>query len=143
MGEDKRGIQMMKLSEYRVTTLVKQDNLPYNSYITTCGDKIYQTIDDTSTVTCYTMKGEQLWEYKDVSLLQDPSGVTVDNKYNVYVTSFISDKVVVVEPDGRQGRQLISSDEGLNGPAGIYFVKSKNSLLVTNYNGLAFLYDMF
>jgi hypothetical protein len=70
---------MMKLSDDRVTTLTKQSNLSYNSYITTCGDKIYQTIADTSTVTCYTMKGEQLWEYKDVSLLQDPSGVTVDN----------------------------------------------------------------
>jgi hypothetical protein len=30
--EDKRGIQMMKLSEYRVTTLVKQDNMPHISY---------------------------------------------------------------------------------------------------------------
>jgi DNA-binding beta-propeller fold protein YncE len=89
------------------------------------------------------MKGERLWEYKDVSLLNGPRSVTVDNQYNTYVTSFTSNAVVVVEPDGRQGRQLISSDDGLNGPAGIYFVKSKNSLLVTNYDGLAFLYDMF
>ena len=140
--EEERGIQMMKLADGRVTTVVKQDNLPYDSYITTCGDKIYQTINATSTVTCYTMKGEQLWEYKDVSLLQDPSGVTVDNKYNVYVTSFISDTVVVVEPDGRQGRQIISGDDGLNGPTGLYFDKSKNSLLVANYKESCFLYAM-
>jgi hypothetical protein len=140
--EDNRGIQMMKLSDGRVTTLVKQDNLPYNSYITTCGDNIYQANRHTSTVTCYTIKGEKLWEYKDVSVLNDPSGITVDNKSNVYVTSFTSNTVVVVAPDGRQGRQLISSDDGLKGPTGLYFDKSKISLLVTNYCGPAFLYDM-
>jgi hypothetical protein len=54
--EHQRGIQMMKLSDDRVTTLVEQSNLPYHSYLTTCGDKIYQTNNNTRTVTCYTMK---------------------------------------------------------------------------------------
>jgi hypothetical protein len=40
--EYERGIQMMQLSDDRVTTLVKEPKL-YCSYITTCGDKIYQT----------------------------------------------------------------------------------------------------
>ena len=132
----------MKLSDDRVTTFVKQSNLPYGSYITTCGDKIYQTNGDTSTVTCYTIKGEKLWEFKDTSVLKDPRGVTVDNNSNVYVTSYTSNTVVVLEPDGRQGRQLISRDDGLNGPTGIYFDKSKNSLLVVDKIGSAFLYEM-
>jgi DNA-binding beta-propeller fold protein YncE len=139
--EQQRGIQKMKLSDDRVTTLVKQSNL-YNSYITTCGEKIYQTNCYTSTVTCYTIKGEKLWEFKDESVLKDHRGVTVDNNSNVYVTSCSSNKVVVLEPDGRQGRQLISSEDGLNGPTGLYFDKSKNCLLVTNYRGPAFLYHM-
>jgi len=41
--EPERSIQMMTLSGCRFTTLVKQSNLPCDSYITTCGDKIYQT----------------------------------------------------------------------------------------------------
>ena len=117
--ERKRGIQMMKLFDYEVTTLVKQSNLPDDSYIITCGDNIYQTNGDTSTVTCYTIKGEKLWEFKDASVLKDPRGVTVDNNFNVYVTSFTSNRVLVLEPDGTQGRQLISRDDGLNGPTGI------------------------
>jgi len=140
--ENKRGIQMMKLSNDRVTTLVKQDNLPYDSFIATSGDKIYQTTNDNSTVTCYTMKGEKLWQYKDVSVLTYPYGITVDNKSNVYVTSFTSNTVVVIAPDGRQGRKLISSDDGLKVPTGLYFDKSKNSLLVTNGHGPVFLYEM-
>jgi hypothetical protein len=116
--EYQRGIQMMKLSDDRVTTLVKQSNLSYDSYITTCGDKIYQTNCSSSTVTCYTIKGEKLWEFEDVSVVKDPRGVTVDNNSNAYTTSRNSNKVVVLEPDGRQGRQLISSEDGLNGPTG-------------------------
>jgi len=133
---------MMKLSDDTVTTLVKQRNLPYSSYITTCGNKIYQTDCNTGTVTCYMLKGGKLWEYKDVSVLNGPQGITVDNKYNVYVTSFTSNNVVVLEPNGRQGRQLISSDDGLEYPIAIYVNKSKNSLLVTYNQGPAFLYHI-
>ena len=75
-------------------------------------------------------------------MLKDPQGVTVDNNSNVYVTSYSSNKVVVLEPDGRQGRQLTSRDDGLISPTGIYFDKSKNSLLIVNINGPAFLYEM-
>ena len=132
---------MMKLSDDRVTTLVKQTNLPSNSYVTTCGEKIYQTDRNTNTVTCYTIKGDKLWEFKDESVLNDPRGVTVDNDGNVYVTSCSSSSVVVLEPDGRQGRQILSSDDGLKEPRGIYFDKSKNSLIVTKYYGPCFLYQ--
>jgi glucose dehydrogenase len=81
--EEQRGIQMMKLSDDRSTTLVKQISLPSDSYITTCGEKIYQTNPNTKAVTCYTIKGDKLWESKDESVLNDPTGVTVDNDGNV------------------------------------------------------------
>ena len=85
--EVQRGIQMMKLSDDRITTLVKQSNMPSYSYITICREKIYQTNRNTNTVTCYTINGDKLWEYKVESVLNDPMGVTVDNNGNVYVTS--------------------------------------------------------
>ena len=89
-----------------------------------------------------TTKGEKLWVVKDASILNDPQGIAVDNNYNVYVTSCISNSVVVIEPNGREGRQLISSDGELNDPNRIYVNKSKNSVLVTNYRGPALLYHM-
>ena len=46
------------------------------------------------------LKGGKLREYKDVSVLNDPPGVAVDNNYNVYVTSCSSHSVVVLEPNG-------------------------------------------
>ena len=132
---------MMKLSDDRIITLVKQTNLPSDSYVTTCGEKIYQTDHTTKTVTCYTIKGDKLWKFKDESVLTDPRGVTVDNDGNVYVTSCNSNSAVVIEPDGRQGRQIINSNVGLKDPIGIYFDKYKNSLMVVNFSGPCFLYQ--
>ena len=43
------------------------------------------------------MKGEQLWEHKDVSMLKVPRDVTVENKFNVYVTSYTCNSVVVLD----------------------------------------------
>ena len=110
---------MMKLSDDIITTLVKQRNLQYDSYIATCREKIYQTNPNTNTVTCYTIKGDKLWEFKDESLLNDTRGVTVDNYDNVYVMSYKSNSVVLLEPDGSQGRQILNSDDGLKDPMGI------------------------
>jgi hypothetical protein len=49
--EYQRGIHTMKLSDDRITILVKQRNLPSDSYLTTCREKIYQTNPNTNTVT--------------------------------------------------------------------------------------------
>jgi hypothetical protein len=51
-------------------------------------------------------------------VLIDPRGVTVDNDGYVYVTSYNSNSVVVLEPDGRHGRQILSSNGGLKMPTG-------------------------
>ena len=72
-------------------------------------------------------------------MLKDPFCITVDNDYNAYVTSY---NVVVLEPEGRQGRQLIRNNDGLKDPTGIYFDKFNNSLLVINCHGLGFLYQI-
>jgi streptogramin lyase len=101
--------------------------LPY--LMTTCREKIYQTNTNTNTVTCYTIKGDKLWEYKDESLLKDPHGVTVDNYDNVYVTSCRSNSVVVLEPDGSQGRQILNSDDGLKDPTGLFVILVEMSII--------------
>jgi len=75
---------------------VKQKNWAYGSYIAKCEDKIYQTNNNTNACTCYTIKVEQLWEFKDVSVLNDPRGLIMDNNYKVYVTSRTSNSIVVM-----------------------------------------------
>jgi hypothetical protein len=61
---------------------------------------------------------QNYWNKKEskVNTPDTGRGVTVDNDGNVYVTSYSSNSVVVLEPDGRHGRQILSSDNGLKNP---------------------------
>lgn len=138
--EKSHGINMIQLPDDTVTTVVKQDYLPDCSYIATNSHMIYQTNCRDKTVKCYTMKGEEMWEYNEG--LGNPVGVTLDNDSNVYVISQNGSSVFVISPDGKQGRQLLSSDDGIKKPHGIYFDKFKMNLLVVNFFGTAFLYHL-
>jgi hypothetical protein len=78
----------MELSDDRITTLVEDVKLPHESFVTTFGDKIFQTNLVNNSVTCYTINGGKLWVFRDESVLRQPTGVAIDNNYNIYVTSY-------------------------------------------------------
>jgi hypothetical protein len=58
--------------------------LPDESFVTTFGDKIFQTNLVNNSVTCYTISGEKLWEFRDESVLRNPVSIAVDNNCEVY-----------------------------------------------------------
>jgi hypothetical protein len=62
---------------YRIITLVEDVKLPGESFVTTFGDKIFQTNHVNNSVTCYTINGEKLWEFRDESVLREPIGVAI------------------------------------------------------------------
>ena len=94
--------------------LVKDVSLAAESFVTTFGDKIFQTNKINHSVTCYTKHGEKLWEFNDASVLMEPLGVAVDNNCNIYVASYNYKKVIVLSPDGKQWRQLLDQDDGMS-----------------------------
>ena len=138
--EGSRGLNKIELSDGRITTLVEDVMLSNESFVTTFGDKIFQTKHAYNSVTCYAINGEKLWEFKDESVLMTPVGLAVDNNCNIYVASFGNNKVIVLSQDGKQWRPLLDQNDGLSGPYGIYIDKKTNKVLVTNYYVPAFLY---
>jgi DNA-binding beta-propeller fold protein YncE len=112
-------------------------------YVATSGDKHYYTNTNTNTVTCCDLHGTIQWEFKDYRVLIGPHGISVDNDGNVYVVGYISNNVVVISPDGKHHRQLLSSMDGLLCPIVLDYDKSTNRLLVVNHQGsTAFLFDV-
>jgi DNA-binding beta-propeller fold protein YncE len=140
--EGSRGLIKIELSDDRITTLVEDVKLPDQSFVTTFGDKIFQANLANNSVTCYTINGEKLWEFRDKSVLMTPLGVAVDNNSNIYVTSYNYNKVIVLSPDGKQWRQLLDKNDGMNGPYGIYIDKTTNNILITNLLGSALMYHI-
>jgi WD40 repeat protein len=140
--EGTRGLNKIELSDGRITTLVKDVKLSDESFVTTFGDKIFQASHLNNRVTCYTINGEKLWEFKDESVLRGPVGVAVDNNCNIYVTSYNYNKVIVLSPDGKQWRQLLDQNDGMSGPYGISIDRTTNNILITNYCGSALMFHI-
>jgi DNA-binding beta-propeller fold protein YncE len=140
--EGSRELFKIELSDDRITTLVEDVNLPGESFVTTFGDKIFQTNYVNNSVACYTINGEKLWEFKDESVLGMPVCVAVDNNCNIYVTSYNYNKVIVLSPDGKQCRQLLDHNDGMRSPYGISIDRTTNNILIINSSGPALMYHI-
>jgi hypothetical protein len=140
--EGSKGLNKIELSDGRITTLVEDAKLPDESFVTTFGDKIFQTNHKHNSVTCYAKNGEKLWEFQNGSVLRQPLGVAVDNNCNIYVTSCNYKKVIVLSPDGKLWRQLLDPKDGMRCPYAIYIDKTTNNILITIYGDRAFLYHI-
>ncbi|XP_063420761.1 uncharacterized protein LOC134705978 [Mytilus trossulus] len=127
--------------ESTVTTVVKDDGKHNWNYVTTSKYKMYYTNGTTNTVTCYTITGQKVWEYKDDSILKMIRGVAIDNYSNVYVASHADNSVVVISPDGQHARRLLENN-GIYFPMGIHFDQDRNILLFTNMLGTIYLYNI-
>ncbi|XP_052065988.1 centromere protein F-like isoform X1 [Mytilus californianus] len=136
-----QGLKKLSLRDDSVSTIINS-KLSVCSYVTTFNDTIIFTNNDTNIVTCASMQGQVKWKFKNESILKFPFGISVDNDGNVYVIGRDSCNVVVISPDGKRHRQILSANEGLRNPSVLHYDLVTNKLLVANLRERAFLYDV-
>jgi DNA-binding beta-propeller fold protein YncE len=134
-------LKMLNLSDKSVSDIISS-SMSGLDYVDTSGDKLYCTNYGTRTVTCCDLHGTTQWEFKGERVLQGPLGISVDKDGNVYIAGYKSNNVVVISPDVQRHRQLLSSKDGLSYPIVLDYDKSTNRLLVVNYMGTAFMFDV-
>ncbi|XP_052079883.1 uncharacterized protein LOC127718031 [Mytilus californianus] len=128
-----------KLTNMRI--LPNAPNMVDGTYVTSNENSIFHSNCRNNSVVCYNFSGQVQWTYSD-SLLTKPYGITLDSYSNIYVAGSESNNVVVISKDGKQAKQLIGSSDGILNPRAVFFHKTKNVLLVANYDGVAFLFDV-
>ena len=96
----------------------------------------------TNTIYCYTLTGQEIWTFKDENVLRKPVGIALDKNRNVYVASKRTNNVVVLSPDGKNCRQILTNSDGLDGPISFRINIDRNELLVCNVRGPAFLFSL-
>ncbi|CAC5403171.1 unnamed protein product [Mytilus coruscus] len=111
--------------------------LPWYSYIHVSSYRIYYTDYTVHSVYCCNRQGSPFWTFRKDLILKYPRGITVDNDGNVYVVGEKSSNVVIISNDGKQ---ILTTVEGLNEPSSIFFNQQNRSLLVANKRNNAFLY---
>ncbi|VDI49318.1 Hypothetical predicted protein [Mytilus galloprovincialis] len=110
-------------------------------YVTSNENSVLHSNCNDNSVVSYDFSGQVQWKYSD-SMLRKPYGITMDSYSNIYVAGSESNNIVVISKDGKQAKELIGASDGISNPRAIYFHKTKNIILVTNYKGTASLFDV-
>ena len=102
-------------------------------------DKIVCSDENNDSVYCINFSGKVVWKFRD-ACLRKPFGIASDNKGYIYVAGQDSNNVVVIAPDGRNKRVLLS---GFFRPRSLAISKSQNKLLVSDEGAQTLLlYDI-
>jgi hypothetical protein len=112
------------------------------SRVTSFNDRLYYTNSMRSEVVCCDINGTILWTFTDKSVLKTPRAITVDNYGTVYVIDANPVNVIVISPDGKEHRQLLSKADRLNNPRALHYDRQTKQLLVANANTSAFIYSV-
>ena len=83
-----------------------------------------------------------MWNFRDQNVLRKPKGIALDKNRNVYVAGKGTNNVVVLSPDGKNYREILTQSDGLNNPYSLRINLDRNELLVCNENGSAFLFSL-
>jgi hypothetical protein len=112
------------------------------SRVTSFNDRLYYTDSMRSEVVCCDINGTILWTFTDKSVLKTPRSITVDDYGNVYVIDANPVNVIVIYPDGKEHRQLLSKADRLENPRSLHYDRKTRQLLVANANTSAFIYSV-
>ncbi|VDI39821.1 Hypothetical predicted protein [Mytilus galloprovincialis] len=135
-------LHVISYKDYSVKiTTIPNTVVPADSYVTTHADTILFTNPNKNEIVCCFYDGTLAWEFNN-DILKTPRGITVDDKGNIFVVGRKSCNVLIISPDGKQYKQILNKENGLNDPHAIFFDKLRNQLLVANGSTDAFLYNI-
>ena len=91
-----------------------------------------------SGVFAVTQGGEELWRYPMAS----PMDVDCDEEGNVYVANIKQNKVIVLSPDGKLIKEVLTkSKHGIYRPAGISYNSANRRLYIAEFNGVVKIFE--
>ncbi|XP_071150479.1 uncharacterized protein [Mytilus edulis] len=114
--------QLLVVSSYEKSTIVNLNDTS-QTILEGVGAKrvalfkgnIYGTIFMENKVCCYKSSGDPLWTFVHDDI-GNPRGITLDKNGFVYVVSVDNNRVVVVSPDGKTCKTILSEADGINPP---------------------------
>ena len=126
-----KGLRKVYLKDESIVEIVDFDaNLC--SRVTSFNDRLYYTDSNRSEVVCCDINGTTLWTFTDTSVSKDQRSIAVDDYGNVYVVGSRSANVIVISPDGKKHKQLLSKTDRLDNPWALQYDWKTRQFLVAN-----------
>jgi sugar lactone lactonase YvrE len=137
-----KGLRKVDLKDENIVEIVAFA-ADFWSRVTSFNDKLYYTTDSIrSEVMCCDINGTILWTFTDTSVLKTPRSISVDDYGNVYVIDANPVNVIVISPDGKEHRQLLSKADRLENPRALQYDRQTRQLLVANANTSVCIYSV-
>ena len=136
-----KGLRKVDLKDENIVEIVAFA-ADFWSRVTSFNDRLYYTDRIRSEVVCCDINGTILWKCTDKSVFKTPRSVTVDDYGNVYVVYANPVNVIVISPDGKEHRQLLSKADRLENPRALHYDRQTRQLLVANAKTSAFIYSV-
>ena len=127
-----RVLDLEGILKRRITTDTDSSPAPYEIKLSLSGEKIFFTDARTDIISCLTVDGEVVYQYRDANV-KDGRGVCCDVEDNLFVCDFSSNSVQAVTADGKNGCTLLTQSDGLDNPGCIEYKGSDNELIVGCY----------
>ncbi|XP_063418729.1 uncharacterized protein LOC134701509 [Mytilus trossulus] len=93
--------------------------------------KIYCAVYLENKVYCYKITGEPLWTFQHQDIAS-PVGIALDMHGFVYIVSIRNISIVVVSPDGKTCKTILSEDDGITVPWAIDINRETRMMVVSN-----------
>ncbi|XP_041346746.1 uncharacterized protein LOC121366321 [Gigantopelta aegis] len=87
---------------------------------------------------CVSPKREVLWKYPT----QNPAGVDCDAQGNIYLVSGCENKVVLLSPDGEFLKDVLTDNDNIKEPRGVYCDRVKERLYIAELGGLIKVFEL-
>ncbi|CAG2254039.1 unnamed protein product [Mytilus edulis] len=112
-------------------TVIQTIKLSHDCYGVASDGNIYGTNNKESKVCCYKITGEPLWTYQHQDIAT-PGGLTLDKNGFVYIASRGNNSIVVVSPDGKTSKTILSQADGIKNPWSIDINRETGMMIVSS-----------
>ncbi|CAG2230094.1 unnamed protein product [Mytilus edulis] len=92
---------------------------------------IYGTNNGANKVCCYKATGEPLWTFQHQDIAR-PRGLTLDKNGFVYIASYGNNSILVVSPDGKICKTILSDADGIKDPHAIDINRETGLMIVSS-----------
>ncbi|CAC5391101.1 unnamed protein product [Mytilus coruscus] len=92
---------------------------------------IYGTVFYEDQVRCYTSTGEPLWTFQSHDI-DYSGGLALDKNGFVFIASYENNKIVVVSPDGKASKTIVSEADGIKSPVAIDINRETEMMIVSS-----------
>ncbi|VDI02853.1 Hypothetical predicted protein [Mytilus galloprovincialis] len=135
-----KGIQVLDLSGNLLRTIPSPSDNIYR--ITIHEDRLFCVHLHKFIVYCCDINGGKvIWKFANEKY-KTVLGATTDDQGNLYMTGVGPNNVVMITPEGKHEKELLTASYGLHYPHGIYYDKTNKCLLLADEkDGKAFLFN--